>query len=80
MKHALQLVEPFTSREDAQQALDALALQDGYLGGRVLEATPAKPTDRVQAFFVDDTTEEWLPDGMLRVIVPRGLAHTLGIK
>lgn len=78
---AIQMVENFNDDEGfARQALTALAEQDGYLGGRVLPSSPEKPGYKVQAFFQDEPeVDGWLPDGMRRVWVPRGLAATLGM-
>ena len=70
----VQLVEDFgTDEKSAAEALACLTEQDGFRGGRLLPASPVRPTWRVQAFF-DDTDcaadGAGLPDGLRRVIVP----------
>ena len=79
MRRAIQLVENFgrspASACDAAEALECLRDQDGFLGGRVLPDSPAKPGHRVQAFFEDE--DALLPDGMRRVVVPTGLERAL---
>lgn len=84
MRKAIQLIESFELKADAIDALAALKSQDGYLGGRVLYATPEKPSHRVQAFFHDEAPDQmsdaWLPDGCRRVIIPDNLAAALGLS
>ena len=72
----LQVTEPFPSRADAEQALDALRLQVGFAGGRLLYQDH---TYTAQAFFPDDTPAGgWLPDGVRRVIVIESQRRALG--
>lgn len=70
MTQAIQIVEHAKDQADAQEMLDALALQDGHLGGRILSPSPAEPTWRVQAFTEHPGGRvEWLPDGMREVLI-----------
>ena len=78
----IQLVEAAESPAEAQQMLDALRLQVGFRGGRVLPKSHDGRPDRVQAFFDDEPNmnmEPWLPEGLRRVIVPDGQRKALGI-
>ena len=72
---AIQAVDPVRDADEAADILAAMAGQHGYLGGRILPASPTTPRWRVQTFWADDDdgdpTGGWLPDGMRRVIVPR---------
>lgn len=79
---AIQYVDDATSEGAAEQVLGELALQDGYLGGRLLPPANqrGKDTWRVQAFF--DATgvhhDDQLPDGCRLVVVPPN-GRSLGI-
>ena len=88
MRLAIQLVETFSLRASASEALDHLKTQDGFLGGRVLSPSEVYVDWRVQAFFQDDadahpesigSINDWLPDGCRRVVIPDGIAKALGI-
>lgn len=78
---AIQVVEPARDELDAQQMLEGLTVQDGFLGGRVLPPGVGKPDWRVQGFFQDEpeAVEGPLPDGMQRVVIPPGQARRLGL-
>lgn len=83
MMNAIQYVETFAFRAGAEEALNWLRTQDGFIGGRILEPNPADVAWRVQAFFVDDDPAidpKWLPDGCRYVLIPRQLARVLGIE
>lgn len=81
MRRAIQMLEEARDEKEAQEMLAAFSDQEGYLGGRVLAPSPGKPTWRVQGFVEDEGCRDgWLPDGMRRVMVPDGLARTLGIE
>lgn len=81
MRWAIQIVEPARDEAEARAMLAGLALQDGYLGGRVLPPSDVKPGWRVQGFMEDEPEAQgWLPDGMRRVIVPEGQAARLGFR
>lgn len=79
MNWVLQHVEEAPSEEAAYEYLEGLALQDGYLGGRVLPKGSGKPW-RAQAFFEDEPNADWLPEGTRRVLMPKGLARSLGVR
>lgn len=83
MTWMIQYVEPAKTPAEAQAMLDAMRLQDGFVGGRVLPAGAGKP-DRMQAFFDPQPdcammTFSWLPDGMRRVLVPDSQRKALGL-
>lgn len=88
MRRAIQLIEEFGDKQNAEACLDAFTMQDGYLGGRILPPNPSKGGWRVQAFFEDesewnpyrDDARGWLPDGMRHVLIPDGLERALGIE
>ena len=72
--NAIQLWETARTEPDARQMLDGLALQSGYLGGRIMEPHPARldcPTAWiVQAFFKNDADPAApLGDGLRRVLI-----------
>ena len=79
----IQFVEGFQSKAEAAEALEAIALQQGFLGGRYYAGEGKFPGWKMQAFFQD----EWpalplsapvpLPDGNRRVVMPPGLALAL---
>lgn len=76
---ALQLVEEFSSFEEAQWALSHVMTQDGLLGARALPAGGGK-RDRLQAFFEDDLPQNAeMSEGMRRVIMPRSIWPALQI-
>lgn len=74
----LQILTPCSSLSEAAAVLRALAMQDGYLGGRVLPAGRGKPV-RVQVFFPDspEVPEAQLPDGVRRVYLTPMLRDAL---
>jgi len=81
MRQAIQITESFRSWDEAYEALRALALQWGYLGGRVLP--PGKDAAwRLQAFVEDNphAGDTWLPDGCRRVLLPQGVAKALQLR
>lgn len=81
MRWAIQVMEEARDQAEAEQMLDGLALQGGYLGGRVLAPSETKPGWRVQGFMQDEPEAAvWLPDGMRRVVLPPGTARVLGIE
>ena len=72
-KTAIQLTESLGLGRDAQDALDALKLQDGFLYGRVTSRNDWLPGSTVQAFFADEGDEMFM-DGMRRVVITHALA------
>ncbi len=51
MIKAIQYYDVERTEREALEDLDWLRVQQGFLGGRVIAPTPAKPGWRVQAFF-----------------------------
>lgn len=80
MMRALQVMESARDENEAREMLAGLALQDGYLGGRVLEPSASEPNWRVQGFMDDEPEADWLPDGVRRVVVPEGQRRALGLR
>lgn len=86
MTRAVQYIDTLASRLDAEEQLAGLALQDGFLGGRILPPTSIYPGWRLQAFFHYESGQtaldinSWLPTGCRVVLIPDGLARSLGIK
>lgn len=81
--HAIQYVDYFGADGlAAHEALEGLKLQQGYLGGRLLEPNDVVRQWRVQAFFQDEPVAAggWLPEGCRRVFIPRGLMRQLAIQ
>lgn len=76
---AIQIMETAQSQSAAKETLAGLARLDGYLGGRILPPSPAKPGWRVQAFLADDGAKD-LPHGMRRVTILAGQRAALGIR
>jgi hypothetical protein len=77
MGHFLQVTESFKTAADAAEALAALRLQVGCIGGRVFTRDHHHTA---QAFFPDDTPAGgWLPDGVRRVIMVGSQRRALGI-
>lgn len=80
MLKALQFMESFLTEEEAHKSFKWLQTQVGYLGGRILEPSGAKPGWRVQVFFVKENAKGgWLPDGMQEVMIPESLMAALGL-
>lgn len=80
MLKALQFIDTFLTEPAAVVAFNLLKVQTGYLGGRILQPSPAKPGWRVQVFFRHDVAPGgWLPDGMQEVAIPESIQATLGI-
>lgn len=84
---ALQYTDYVMGEEQANQELDGLALQDGYLGGRVLPPSETRQMCgwMIQAFFVDGAPPAgWGPipglDNLRRVLILDSQRLTLGIK
>jgi hypothetical protein len=78
--HAIQIMETAPNESTAREIFAGLREQIGYLGGRILPPSPAKPGWRVQVFIEDDGTAEALPRGMRRVIIPGGQRSAMGIR
>ena len=76
---AIQVIAVFKTSSEAKEALEAQAIQDGYLGGRVLPSTPEKPGWKVQTFFEDPEPDCWLPDDTRHVIIPESTMRAVGI-
>ena len=82
---ALQYTDHVRTEGDAQEQLDGLKLQDGYLGGRVMHSVKGRE-DRekpwlVQALFRDEPEyREGMLEGMRRVVVPENLRGRMGIS
>lgn len=76
---ALQWIAVESTEAAARQALAAMTLQDGFLGGRVVPPGSGKPGWKAQAFF-EDVPMTQMPEGMRRVIVPANLRGVLGFK
>lgn len=67
---ALQLTDTFKTEREADEAVLALAKQDGFMAGRSIRPTPQKPGWRVQAFLEDHSQKsDPLPDGVRRVLL-----------
>ena len=75
----IQVVEEYENEADAINGLAFMAIQVGYMGGRVLAPGPGKPKWRMQSFHIDDDPTIWLPDGMKHVIIPNGQHRALGL-
>jgi hypothetical protein len=78
VKRFLQITEPFKTAADAAEALAALRLQVGCIGGRVFTRDHHHTA---QAFFRDSDAAPggWLPDGVRRVIILESQRRALGI-
>ena len=78
---AVQYVDVFPSEAAADEAVLALSRLDGFLAGRTIAPSHAKPGYRAQAFFREDSdgqlprmgsvpsSGEVLPDSLRRVVV-----------
>lgn len=76
----VQVTETYPNENDAREAFSAVADQDGYRGGRVMEPNAVEPRWKVQAFFQDEPEAAgWLPDGMRRVMVPDSVRARVGV-
>jgi hypothetical protein len=77
---AIQVTDEYKSQSDAQQALASQAIQDGYLGGRVINPG-IKGGWRIQAFHKADgiTESSFLPDGMRLVTLVPALEKSFAI-
>jgi len=78
--NAIQLFDTIYSEEDANSIFNALAMQEGFLGGRVCNW---RDQWYVQVFFKDSIghdTRYQLPDGCRRVFIPNNQKQILGIK
>ena len=84
MIRAIQYTDSFSSEPEAQAAFGFLAIQDDYLGGRVLPPVnqAGKDSWRVQTFHErgEVACEDLLPDGCRLVMVPESQASSLGIR
>lgn len=82
MKRVIQVLSKANSAREAQQMYAAQQQQEGFLGGRILFASPSEPFIRVQTFHEDCDMEAamnaWLPDEMRRVLITESLARTCG--
>lgn len=81
---AIQYVDEFAEHDEALSALMGFAaIQEGFIGGRVLHPTPARgPMYRLQIFFAADgiDADTTLPDDCRLVTILDGQRTTLGIK
>lgn len=72
----IQVIEAGKSLEEAQEMLEAMTIQNGFLAGRIIGDGIHSPF-AAQAFFEDSDSArlagEWLPDGMKRVFTPSWL-------
>ena len=75
MHRAIQITEVAKTWEEAYGMLRGLAAQDGWIGGRLISPSAAKPGWHVQGFVEDNphAGDMWLPDGCRRVFVPDGM-------
>lgn len=79
-----QIMETARDERDARQMLDALAIQDGFLGGRILPPSVKSASWQVQAFIGGSPTggqraKGFLPLGVREVMVPGRSMKGLGI-
>ncbi len=70
MIKAIQFIDEFNKKEDADGALKFILEQDGIITGRLLKPSIKSSKWRVQAFFIDETINDWLPDGCKKVMLP----------
>ena len=72
----IQVIEAGKSLGEAQEMLESLKLQDGFLAGRII-GDGHHSSYAAQAFFEDSEghkmADGWLPDGMKRVFTPSWL-------
>jgi hypothetical protein len=52
---AIQYIDAFPTERESDEAVLALSQLDGFLAGRTIAPSPAKPGWRAQAFFEDHT-------------------------
>jgi hypothetical protein len=75
---AVQWLDTCKTGDEARDVLASMALQVGFLGGRVLPPSDVTPTWRAQGFMdatgVDQT--DWLPAGLRWVLAPTSLLTT----
>ena len=76
MMRAVQVTTDAGSWDEAYSILRALAVQTDFLGGRVYGWGSRW---RVQAFHEAGEAGCWLPDGCRHVVIPGGLAASLGL-
>jgi len=76
---AIQMVETAKNKREACQMLRGWAVQDGYLGERLLPPSPSKPGWRIQGFMRNEpeAKEGVLPKGMRRVIMPPSIFRVM---
>lgn len=75
---AVELLSEFRAKKGASTALGAYRRQPGFLGGRLLMPSCDGDSTRVQAFFRDEPeSDDRLPEGMRRVVVPEALRGLL---
>lgn len=79
MRRAVQIMTEAGSWDEAYGILRALGMQDGYMGGR-LWAPAFGDGWRVQTFHEPAEAGCWLPDGCRHVMIPAGLAASLGLE
>ena len=74
MRWTIEYIDKVKDRAEAEEVLSAMMAQSGYLGGRILTPSPAKPGWRVQTFFDNEgIIEGWLPDGCHYRLTPLSL-------
>lgn len=68
----IQVTEETETQDDAHEIMNALRIQDGFVGGRIIAPSHINPPWRIQAFFESngESPHGWLPDGMRHVMVP----------
>src|SRR5437867_8641664 len=69
---AMQYIEAVADEHAAMTLIRALALQEGFLGAKIMPASPVHPSPRVQAFFQWDAPAEpqhLMPDGCRLVLL-----------
>jgi len=79
MLRAIEYTDTTSKEPAAKEIFSWLQTQVDYLGGRILEPSPAKPGWRVQVIFQDCGHDLPLPDGCRRVFCPSSFLHTLGV-
>lgn len=83
MLKAIQIMEDAKDETEAISMLEAMRIQLGFLGGRVLPpaGVVGKGSWRVQVFVADvpNPMNDWLPDGMRHVVIPDCIRAELGI-
>lgn len=77
MRRAVQIMTEAGSWDEAYGILRGLGMQDGYMGGRLRAFGDGW---RVQTFHEAAPAGAWLPDGCRHVMIPAGLAASLGLE